>query len=281
MTSNREITVQFDSVSFAYGDVPVLENVSFHIHKGEFIALVGPNGSGKTTLLKLILNLEHPTSGAVKFFDNTSSDDIQENSSLLNIKRNSAAIRDRIGYVPQHPPADQSFPVTVRDVVRMGLLRPLRGYGPETGAAVSEALEQAGISDLAGRSWRALSGGQRRRVLVARALAARPELLVLDEPTANMDTESEERLFETLGKLKGAATILIVTHDMDFVSVLTDRVLCLGSDTSGRHGIVEHRTEAVPEDSTHHSEGDAKEPHVLVARVVHGENVTDHECCGH
>jgi len=127
-------------------------------------------------------------------------------------------------------------------------------------------MEQAGIADIAAKSWRALSGGQRRRALVARALAARPELLILDEPTANMDEESEARLFETLGKLKGRATILIVTHDRDFVSALTGRVLCLGDD-SRRHEILQHRTEAA-------EKGDIGRVHVL-----HGENISDEECC--
>ena len=254
----RKTAVRFDSVSFSYGNLPVLENATFHIHKGEFAALVGPNGSGKTTVLRLILGLEKPASGNVTLFGGF----------LQGAKRG----RDKIGYVPQYPPADQAFPVTVRDVVRMGLLRPLRGYAPDAGAAVGEAMEQAGIADIAERPWRALSGGQRRRVLLARALAARPELLILDEPTANLDAESERRLFETLEKIKDgpAATILIVTHDMDFVSVLTDRVFCLGG---GYRGIVQHRTEAASRDG----EQGAKLP---VARILHGENIPDNECCG-
>ena len=115
--ANREIAVQFDAVSFAYGDVPVLENASFHIHQGEFAALIGPNGSGKTTVLKLILGLERPTAGRITLFGAASG--------AANAR---ATWRDRLGYVPQHPPADRSFPVSVQDVVRMGLLRPSRGY---------------------------------------------------------------------------------------------------------------------------------------------------------
>jgi zinc transport system ATP-binding protein len=254
--AGREIAVQFDSVSFSYGDVPVLESASFHIHQGEFAALIGPNGSGKTTVLKLILGLERPAAGRITLF-----------GSAAGAANGKAAVwRNRLGYVPQHAPADRSFPVTVRDVVRMGLLRPSQGYNAGARAAAIEAMEQADIADLAAKPWRALSGGQRRRVLVARALAARPELLILDEPTANMDEESEERLFETLGKLKGSATILIVTHDHDFVSTLTGRVLCLGDD-SRRHEILQHRTEAV-------EMGDIARAHVL-----HGENIPDDECC--
>ena len=254
--ARREIAVQFDSVSFSYSDVPVLENASFHIHQGEFAALIGPNGSGKTTVLKLILGLERPASGRITLF-----------GAATDTARGQAAVwRNRLGYVPQHAPADRSFPVTVRDVVRMGLLRPARGYNAGARAAAVEAMEQADIAGLAAKPWRALSGGQRRRVLVARALAAHPELLILDEPTANMDEESEARLFETLGKLKGSATILIVTHDRDFVSALTGRVLCLG-DEAHRREIVQHRTEAA-------QKGDEGRVHVL-----HGENISDDECC--
>ncbi|MDR0289457.1 MAG: metal ABC transporter ATP-binding protein [Treponema sp.] len=250
--ANREIAVQFDSVSFAYGDVHVLENASFHIHRGEFAALVGPNGSGKTTVIKLILGLEQPASGRITLFGDAGDGNANE----------AAAWRKRLGYVPQQTQADRAFPVSVRDVVRMGLLRPSRGYGAGARAAADNAMEQAGIAEFAGRSWQALSGGQRRRVLVARALVSQPELLVLDEPTANMDTESEGRLFETLGKLKNSTTILIVTHDMNFVSALTGRVLCLGDDTHSR-GIVQHRTELTE----------------LGARVLHKENIPDGDCC--
>jgi zinc transport system ATP-binding protein len=210
----QEIAVQFDSVFFAYADEPVLENVSFQIQRGEFAAMTGPNGSGKTTVLKLILGLEQAARGRVTLFG----------------AEQTAAWRDRIGYVPQHPPADLSFPASVRDVARMGLLRPSRRYTKADRAAADRALEQAGIADLGENSWKALSGGQRRRVLVARALAAQPELLILDEPTANMDAESESRFFETLKKLKGGATILIVTHDMNCVSELADRVFNLNHE---------------------------------------------------
>ena len=265
--ANREIAVQFDSVSFAYGDVPVLENVSFHIHRGEFAALVGPNGSGKTTILKLILGLEQPAAGRITLF-----------GGIQSVANRQTVWRNRLGYVPQHPPADHSFPVSVRDVVRMGLLRPAHGYGAGARAAVDEAMEQTGIAELAAKPWRALSGGQRRRVLVARALAARPELLILDEPTAHMDTESEARLFETLGKLKGGATILIVTHDMDFVSALTGRVLCLG-DNAHQRAIVQHRVELAHESGAHHGDTNAQESNLQLARVLHGENIPADDCC--
>jgi zinc transport system ATP-binding protein len=254
----NKIIVRFDSVSFSYSNVKVLENASFHIHSGEFIAMVGPNGSGKTTVLKLLFGLETPLEGAVEIFG------LSRKNQSKNIKH------ENLAYVPQQIPSDNSFPITVRDTVRMGLLCPFNNY-PKRNAgesdAVSEALEKTGIKELAPRLYGSLSGGQKRRVLVARALAARPKLLVLDEPTANMDMESEKRLYETLGAYKGNMTILVVTHDTEFVTSLTDRVLCLGDGCK----IVQHKIETGI--SARH--GDV----VQQTRVLHEKNIPGDECC--
>jgi len=236
---DNNIAVKFDNVSFSYNDVQVLKEASFHIHSGEFVAMVGPNGSGKTTVLKLLFGLEKPNKGTIDI------------------------LKNKISYVSQHMPADNQFPITVHDIVRMGLLQPFKGYTKKTDS-VEEALEKTGITDIASRTYRSLSGGQKRRALVARALAARPDLIVLDEPTANMDIESEKRLYETLGAYKGKMTILIVTHDTEFVTSLTDRVLCLGDS----YKIVQHRTE---ENTAARHSGAGHE-----VRVLHGENIT---CC--
>jgi len=246
--NDKEIAVRFDAVSFSYGDVQVLENASFHIHKGEFVAMVGPNGSGKTTVLKLLFGLEMPSAGKIEILGGGKSN---------------------LAYVPQQPPADNMFPITVKGIVRMGLLRPLKGYKDEK-TAVVQAMERTGIAELAERPYRSLSGGQKRRALVARALAANPQLLVLDEPTANMDSESETRLYETLGAYKGKTTILIVTHDTEFVTSLTDRVLCLGD---GRK-VVQHRIENASNGTPHHGTVGQE------ARVLHGENISADDCCG-
>jgi zinc transport system ATP-binding protein len=208
----------------------VIADLSFHIHQGEFIALVGPNGSGKTTVLKLILGLERPDSGTIEIFGGTSNKGEAQNNLQIN----------KIGYVPQRTAFDESFPICVEDMVKMGRIHSLsRKYGAEDKLAVKDAMEQVEIVDLSKMPYAALSGGQRRRVLVARALASRPSLLILDEPTANMDAESEDRLYETLGKLKGNTTVLIVTHDKDFVSNLIDRVLCMGEGGIVQHGLDE------------------------------------------
>lgn len=259
MKNENPIVIQFSRVAFSYGLAPVLENVNFHVHRGEFIALVGPNGAGKSTLLKLLLGLEQPGKGSIQV-----------------LGKNPEESRSRIGYVPQHADADRNFPISVYEVIRMGRLHPSkRAWKREDELAVQRAMEQVEIQDLAKRPYGALSGGQRRRVLVGRALAAEPEILVLDEPTANMDVESEERLFRTLGQLKGNTTILIVTHDTEFVSALTDRVLCIGERTSrekqARH-LVQHR--AAPAE---HAPPDIFGGAAL--QVLHDEVEPENSCC--
>jgi len=255
----NKIAVRFDNVSFSYSDTRVLEDASFHIHHGEFAAMIGPNGSGKTTVLKLLFGLEKPDKGKIEIFDGVTGKKPERNN---------------ISYVSQQMPADNMFPITVRDIVRMGLLHPSRRYPHASGSkenavysAVTEALEQAGIAGLAGKTYSSLSGGQKRRTLVARALAATPRLLVLDEPAANMDAESEDQLYKTLGDCKGKMTILIVTHDTGYVTSLTDRVLCLGENRK----IVQHHTEKNV--SARH--GDA----VHQSRVLHSENISGDDCC--
>ena len=258
----KNIAVRFDAVSFSYGNASgsassanavgnslVLQDASFHIHCGEFAVMVGPNGSGKTTVLKLLLGLETPSAGTIE-----------------------VATASR-AYVAQNMPADNLFPITVRDIVRMGLLLPLARYpkrGAKANAAVDDALEKTGIADLASRPYRSLSGGQKRRALVARALAAQPEMLVLDEPTANMDSESITLLYQTLGAFKNAMTILLVTHNTDYVTALTDRVLCL--DNSRK--IVQHDTEKSVSAWLYHHGGVTDE-----LRVLHGNCDCRDECC--
>jgi len=259
MATEHAAALRFEKVCFSYGSVPVLDEASFHIHPGEFVALVGPNGTGKTTVLRLLLGLIEPESGRIEILGKTPN-----------------AARGLLGYVPQHASFDRAFPISVREVVRMGRLKSAsRRYTAEDERAVKTALETADVLDLADRAYPALSGGQRRRVLVARALAAEPEFLVLDEPTANMDGESEVRLFQTLGALKGRATILVVTHDTGFVSALTDVVLCIGerAHPGGGRGIVRHRS--APADN---APPDLYGGEVL--KVLHETAEPGDACCG-
>lgn len=235
MESHPIIAVEFSKVDYSYSGLGVLSESSFHVHKGEFVALIGNNGSGKTTILRLIMGLAKPDSGRVLVFGKSPD-----------------KARGLVGYVPQYMNYDPAFPISVEEVVRMGRLEGLsRNCDPRNPRLSScpeleTALELADVSDLRDRPYKALSGGQRRRVMVARALASAPELLILDEPTANMDSESEKRLFNVLGNLKHSTTILIATHDTAFVSSLTDVVLCVGQRAGKPGEVLRHA--AMPAD---------------------------------
>lgn len=207
--------VEMRGVSFAY-TAPVLLDVDLAVHRGEMICIVGPNGGGKTTLVKLMLGLLRPDRGKVRLFGQPPHQ-----------------TRLRVGYMPQHTQHDPLFPVTVMDIVLMGRLgRPgLMGWlgwrRPTDWHAAREALARVGMEGFEARPFAALSGGERQRVLIARALCSGPELLLLDEPTANVDTLVESRLLEVLRELGRDMTILTVSHDLGVVSDLAHRVICV------------------------------------------------------
>jgi len=253
----HKVAIQFNDVYFSYGDIEVLRDVSFHIHEGEFVTLVGANGAGKTTVLKLILGLVDPQRGKIEVFGKS-----PQYASI------------NVGYIPQNINLDSNFPITVEEVVKMGLLNGFYREKPMKSLEdVERALEIADIKDLRKRSYTALSGGQRRRVLVARALVSNPRMLVLDEPTANMDVESERKLFSVLGDLKRKTTILIVTHDTGFVSALTDVVLCIGKSFEKMHNVIRHALEPVKDKPSDLYSG-------RVARVLHNTELPDNlNCC--
>jgi len=205
--------IEFKNVSFAYGDHPVLENVSFSVMEDEFFALIGPNAGGKSTLLKLMLGLLEPDRGEIRVFD-----------------RAPAAVTRRIGYVPQRAAFHPRFPISVCEVVMLGRLGnapAIGGFNATDRAVAAAALEAVEIADIADQTIGTLSGGQLQRVLIARALAASPELLILDEPTANIDVRAEEDLFALLKRYREHMTIIVVSHDVAFISGYVDRVGCL------------------------------------------------------
>ena len=207
-----EAAVAFSGVSFSYGGPKVLENVSLEIAERETVCLVGPNGGGKSTWLKLALGLLAPAGGRIRV-----------------LGQSPARARPRIGYMPQQVAFDARFPITVREIVRMGRLRAGRWawLGKADDRVVERVLEEVGMRGEAHRLYADLSGGQRQRVLIARALAAEPEILFLDEPTAMVDAHNEGRLMARLRDLHRTLTIVLVSHDVGFVSNLVDRVfLC-------------------------------------------------------
>lgn len=205
--------VVFENVSFAYDGVPALTDANLRIDDGDFVSVIGPNGGGKTTLLKLILGLLRPQRGAVRVLDRTP-----------------VQARAQVGYVPQFFQFDASFPVRVLDVVLMGRLHRIPFVGRYRAAdrdAAEAALRDVELGDVSPRPFSSLSGGQRQRVLIARALASEPRLLLLDEPTANVDPAVQDELFHLLDELSRRLTIMMVTHDMGFVSTAIRRVVCV------------------------------------------------------
>ncbi|MBP1932897.1 metal ABC transporter ATP-binding protein [Ammoniphilus resinae] len=207
-----EMVIECKNVNFHYEGNVVLENINFVVEKGDFVGLVGPNGSGKSTLLKIILGLLKPDSGQVKLF----------NQPISSFKE-----RYKIGYVSQKANSFNSgFPATVYEVVSMGLYGKLGLFTKLSRAdkeKIFDAIEQVGLSEFTQRNIGQLSGGQQQRSFIARALVSDPSLLILDEPTVGVDTESVERFYELLGKLhqEQNMTLLMVTHD---IGMMTDHV---------------------------------------------------------
>tara|TARA_R110002096_G_scaffold4493_16_gene20922 strand:+ start:23665 stop:24423 length:759 start_codon:yes stop_codon:yes gene_type:complete len=204
--------VSCSNLSFGYGKARVLDNVSFEVAEGESLAIIGPNGGGKSTLLKLLLGLETPESGTLEVLGNPAG-----------------RSRRKLGYVPQAMRYDPHYPISTLDIVLMGRLDRL-GVGlfsKKCRAVAEEALSSVHLGGFEKRPFSSLSGGERQRVMIARALACEPEMLLLDEPTANIDLSVEEQFIETLAALRQSMTILLVTHDLELVSELGDSVLCV------------------------------------------------------
>jgi zinc transport system ATP-binding protein len=208
-----EVTaIQLREVNFSYNGSPVLEDVNFEVGQRQLVYMVGPNGGGKTTLLKLIMGLLQPVKGQVRVFGQSPE-----------------KARSRIGYAPQYLQFDPRFPVTVMDIVLMGRLGAKFGgrYSASDRDAAMEALEVLEVSDLARRSFSELSGGLRQRVLIARSLSDDPDLLLLDEPTANVDSHTEDKLLDIIRQLSDHMTILMVSHDLGFVAGSVKNVICV------------------------------------------------------
>lgn len=205
--------IKAEKLSFSYQDLVVLREVNFDVRLGEFIGIIGPNGGGKTTLLKLILGFLKPTSGSIQVFGKTPPESVS-----------------RIAYVPQTVRFDKQFPISVLEVVLQGRLSNLTWYGQyhkDDKQAAYEALEKVGLIHLKDRAFGTLSGGQAQRTLIARALVSNPDLLLLDEPTASVDPQTQKEIYSLLQQLHGKMTILMVTHDLNVAIEYVQRVLCV------------------------------------------------------
>ena len=199
------------NLSIDYDDTTALHNVDFEVESGDKIAIIGPNGAGKSTLMKAIMG----------FIQKPRHCTIEVN-------------RNRLGYVPQHQTVDWSFPVTVRDVVMMGLTRQigwLRFPGKQHWQAVEAALERVGMLDYAQRQIGELSGGQQQRVFVARALAQQADILLLDEPFAGVDVGAQTDLLHVIDELnQDGLTILLSTHDLALAFRRFSKVMALNRE---------------------------------------------------
>ncbi len=211
---NSQIALSVRDISAGYDRIVALEAISFELPAGTLVGLAGPNGSGKSTLLKTILGLISPWKGSIELFGKPIN-----------------GTRERVGYAPQSELVDWDFPVTVKDVVmmgrygRLGLLRRPKAADRD---AVTSALAQVRLEELAERQISELSGGQQRRMLIARALAQEADLLLLDEPMVGLDATNQHELLELFERLRNEGkTLLVATHDLSCVAACFDLTLLL------------------------------------------------------
>ena len=230
----------FRDAVVGYGDLAVVHAVDLDIHAGEAVALLGPNGSGKSTLVRAALGLADILAGTVE---------------VLGVPVARVGERWRIGYVPQRHTVGGGLPVTVREVVSTGRLARRHWWAPpraEDRARVDEAIATVGLADRASAPLAHLSGGQQRRVLVARALAARPDVLVLDEPTAGVDQANQEILAQALTRSAAAGvTIVLVTHEIGPFAGLLHRAVVLRDGRIVSDGPLELTRAGEPEHDPH------------------------------
>ena len=225
--ASKEISplISLRGAVLGYDSAPVLSEVDLSIAPGELIAIAGPNGSGKTTLFRTILGFMPALSGR--------------------LTRNCAL--NEVGYVPQSAALDSAFPITAREVVEMGgygRLKPYQGFPMAEKKRLENALKEVGLSHLGGRLFFSLSGGQRQRILIARALMVGPKILILDEPLAGCDPESQKAISDLLVKLSREENIAVFfsSHDLRMVQSVTEKVLRVesGRVTWAQRGEVDH-----------------------------------------
>lgn len=210
---NRQLVIEANDMRFGYDESPVLDGVSLSIADRDFVSIVGPNGGGKTTLLRLMLGIVSPQQGQIRIFGLPPE-----------------KARGMIGYMPQHADLDPLFPVSVLDVVlmgRLGIAPAIGRYSAEDKATARARLKDVNLESMAARPFSSLSGGQRQRVLIARALACDPKLLLLDEPTANLDLRVQDDFYALLRRLSERFTVVLVSHDVGFVSRFVKTVVCV------------------------------------------------------
>jgi len=213
--------IELNHVSLSFQGLPVFHNVDLSIAQGEFIGIFGPNGGGKTTLLKLLMGFVSAESGTVRVLGESPE-----------------KVRHRIGYVPQVHRIDPDFPITMSELIIMGRLSRQPWFGGFSRSDWTECerwMDRLGLTAHKDKAYGELSGGLAQRALLARALIGDPDIILLDEPTANIDASSLAIFFQTLEELKGKKTILLVTHDLKMAVQKVSRLLCVQGDISTFH----------------------------------------------
>lgn len=204
--------IEVKNLFFQYEDLPVLEDINFEVEEKDFVGIIGPNGGGKTTLIKILVGLLKPQQGIVNIFGKPVS-----------------SMNHLIGYVPQSFNFDSSFPISVIDVTMMGRLNQSKNLmdSKEDRQIAEECLRKVDMLELKDKLIGNLSGGQKQRVLIARALTVKPKILILDEPTASIDSKAGLNFYELLHKLNEEMTIIMISHDIGVISQYVEKIACL------------------------------------------------------
>jgi len=224
--------IEIKDLSFSYHKQKILEDINLNVDEKDFLAIIGPNGGGKSTLLKLILGINPIKNGNITTFGEKPKKNLS-----------------KIGYVPQNTNVNTDFPIKVIEVVLMGHIgtkRPLFGYAQEEKMCALGALAQVGMEKFANEKIGSLSGGQRQRVMIARALCAHPQILILDEPTASIDIEGQKKIYKLLEDLNKFITIIVVSHDISVIMQYANKVVHVNKkltyhDTSSHSETLSHQ----------------------------------------
>lgn len=201
--------VNLHSVSFRYDSEKILDNISFSVNEGDFLGIIGPNGAGKSTLFYCMLGLLDGYTGRIRIFGR----DIKKNKKLLT----------QIGYIPQRKSIDRKFPLTIKELVSFSITN------KKNVENIDKVLRQVELYDLRNKIIGQLSGGQQQRVLVAKALVNNPKILMLDEPTNELDQKSQDNLYLFLKNLNEEENITVIwtSHDLDAVNKFSNKVACI------------------------------------------------------
>ena len=220
LNKSENKVIEIGDLAVSINGVSVLNNINLTVFDRDFLGIIGPNGGGKTTLLRTMLGLIEPDQGTISIMGKP----LRQNRHL-------------ISYVPQYATFDRTFPISIWEVVLMGRLGKKIGrrYSKQDHKIALEALERVEMENLKDRQIGQLSGGERQRVLVARALAAKPQILLLDEPTASVDSRFEAGFYDIMQELNKEITIILVSHDISAVSAYVKTIACLNQQLFYQH----------------------------------------------